>query len=59
MSYGPNLQALVNGNRISHEEAEKLSPTQKENIENLTSTQIQTCIQVREAVGPILNSFMI
>ena len=56
---GPNLQALINGNCISSGEAAKLSSTQKDAIENLTQAQIEACIQVREAVGPVYNSFMI
>lgn len=56
---GPNLQALVNGGCISSDVAQGLPDHQKDAIENLSQAQIAMCIQVRAAVGPVYNAFMI
>jgi hypothetical protein len=52
--FGPRLQAFINAKIISEAVARELPPNQRQAIENLSSGQVGTIIEVHNAVGPIM-----
>jgi hypothetical protein len=56
---GPKLQILIDGGCIERQVAMELSPQQLASIEALSYAQIGTLVDVRSAVGPVMNSDLI
>jgi fumarylacetoacetate (FAA) hydrolase family protein len=56
---GPNLQALIAGQCLKAHLVDTLTDAQKTAIENLSHSQIQTLVEVRQLVGAINGSDVI